>query len=332
MKICVIGDPHFANRKLFAGLTDGIGVNMRLQAVEHTLTTIADDLEDDIKHVIILGDLTHEHGRLTPPVAYSITRALDRLAGPDRTVYCLSGNHDIDAYGQSIVPLFNARDDDGNIIVEAIDAGRMVYFDEGAEDWEIHGISYMNHEDTLRYLKEVENTSGKRGKRVVLCMHHHFDGAVHGAHEFQPPGGLSPHSLPSCVELVLCGHYHQAQAIGNKVRYIGTPLQHDFGEAGNVPSYTILRIENDAPWTLESREIPSRVCPRHHILPYSPDLLVDPKEWGVGDLEHDYYRIDVPADADLSEVRAVAKKIKHCVIKVLPTDVEVRSRVEEYLA
>jgi len=111
MKFCVIGDPHFANRKVFARPTNVAGTNSRLLVTRHTFETIADDLEESVDNVLVLGDITHDHGILTPAVYYAADSALYDLATEGRMVSILSGNHDIDSHGMSIAPVFERFDD-----------------------------------------------------------------------------------------------------------------------------------------------------------------------------------------------------------------------------
>jgi DNA repair exonuclease SbcCD nuclease subunit len=325
MKFCVIGDPHFANRKVFARPTKVTGVNSRLLATRHTFETIGEDLEEDIEHVLVLGDITHDHGILTPAVYYMANSALWDLACNDRVVRVLSGNHDIDAYGMSIVPVFEYWDDNGEEKIEHVQAGQMISHMPDAEEWVVYGISFMSHARTIDALESMEKHF--MDKRVVLCMHHHFDGAEHGVHEFQPAGGLNPSDIPDCVEVVLSGHYHKRQKIGKRILYVGAPMQQDFGESTYTPGYTIVKLLNGKPPKIEFREIPATVAPRFHILPYNLPTADIP-----GLPESDYYRIDIPYDCNMSEAHTLAKKLKYAAVRVVPVTSVLRSRVEKHLA
>lgn len=325
MKFCVIGDPHFANRKVFARPTNVTGMNSRLLATKLTFEAIADDLEESIEYVAVLGDITHDHGILTPAVYYAADSALFDLATDGRMVGVLSGNHDIDAHGMSIAPVFERWDSNGEEKIEHIQAGRMIYPMPGADDWIVYGISFMSHNRTMEALERMEDNYGD--KQVVLCMHHHFDGAQHGVHEFQPAGGLNEADIPECVEVVLSGHYHKRQKIGKRILYVGAPLQHDFGESTYTPGYTIVKLVNDKPPKIEFREIPATVAPKFHILPYNLPTADIP-----GLLESDYYRIDIPYDCNMSEAHTLAKNLKYAAVRVIPVTSVLRSRVEKHLA
>jgi len=329
MKLCVIGDPHFANHKIFGRPTPIPGCNTRLKAIGDAFTYIGAELGDDINHAIILGDITHNHGVLTPSVWSAASSAFWDIISATHLrerilVTLISGNHDIDAHGQTILYAFQ-EEDDSDTVVSVAGNQQLIYYTPEADEWIVYGISYRDHESTMKALEHI-NTCFDKKRRVVLCMHHHFDGAQHGAHEFQPPGGLSPKDIPDCVELVLTGHYHKRQWIGDKILYVGAPVQHTFGEATYTPGYTIVELLDGKDPKIEFHEIPAEVAPRFHILPYNLAMKDLP-----GLPETDYYRIDIPHDQDMAEARRLAKALTNVMVRVIPSEVEIRSRVEKYL-
>jgi hypothetical protein len=310
MKICLIGDPHFANRKMFGGSTR-YGVNDRLATTSKVIRYIAAELPNDVSHAIVLGDITHDHGLLTPPVQNEILACLNDLTFNSRYIFLLSGNHDLDANGLSILRGFartNIRicENPGPIRIGSC--------------LRLHAIPFCSHDKTITELKRV----GKQGSPTILFMHHHFDGAVHGKHEFTPPGGLSPFDIPDNVLMVFTGHYHKHHRVGSNITYVGAPLQHDFGEADYDACYHILEIVGDK-WTVTTHEIPGAIAPRFHILPHNLDPAY------ITGSSSDYYRIDWPTDESPLQARELAKHLKNVIINPVPVIAAVRSRVEEHL-
>jgi len=322
MKIAVIGDPHWDNRKMFGRPTDIGGVNTRMYYVSQAMRWIADQLPEDVHHVAILGDITHQHGRLTPPVLREVSLTLDYFMERGFDVGLLSGNHDQDATGNSIIPAFGDEND-----------GRCVETFPGTQQWyygyrfPVYGISYGDREQTLTGLRKIaeECETGKKG--AVVFMHHHFDGAKHGNHEFQPPGGLTASDIPDCVKAIFCGHYHMRHRVDPRVMYVGAPMQHDFGEASYRPNYMILHYDEEEDFvSYTSYEVPPKVAPRFHILAHSCDRAAVP-----GNPDMDYYRIDLPSDVDPLEIKDLQGMFKNVIVKPLPLSTKVRSRVEQFM-
>jgi len=310
-KLVLIGDPHFANRKLFGRPTDKPGVNTRLQYTQQALEWIARDIPADIDHVCILGDITHDHGRLTPPVLLAIQDMLLEFAEHGHSVAMLGGNHDMDGYGLSIVSAFES---DSREVREVVTEPRQLYYSFPIP---IHAIPYGLMSDALDYMAELT-------ERCIVLMHHSFEGAKHGTHEFQPPGGIPPALIPDHIE-VFSGHYHMRQKMNKHVEYTGAPLQHDFGEVNYTPGYVILEIDSGS-IRQQFIEVPPEVAPRFHILPHNLELGKIP-----GLPKRDYYRIDLPTDVDPKEITALRKKLTNVIVKTIPIDSDMRSRVEEHV-
>jgi DNA repair exonuclease SbcCD nuclease subunit len=312
MRIAVIGDPHFANRKLFGYPTEEPGVNTRLANIVNVFRWIRNDLPEDVTNVVILGDITHEHGKLTPPVLHAVYDALGAFGDMD-AVYMLSGNHDLDHNGKSIATAFAHAD------------GMFVFTPPMMSPWfvghltQLGMISYMDREATLLAFQDM--LAYESAKKRIAFMHHHFEGAKHGAHEFEPPGGISPKDVPDEIDLVISGHYHLHHKINDKIIYCGVPLQHDFGEATYTPGYMLLDVDT---LEYEFRETPVYIAPRFYII--TPDVKKIP-----GDVGRDYYRVDFTTDTPVAELEKFKKKLTNVVFKALPITAEGRSRVSEVM-
>lgn len=325
-KICLIGDPHFANRKLFGSPTSITGRNSRLNNIVTVFEWIDQKLHEDypeVEDVFILGDITHDHGLLTPAVFEAVQYSISVISGGGRrSVQCLTGNHDQDVNGLSILKVFDNEDREAASIHDPDECYPQGYHGGAI----IYPVSYGS--DLPRLWRELEARKGQYIDPVILLMHHHFEGAVHGVHEFQPPGGLSARDIPECVSLVCSGHYHKRQWIGNRICYIGAPIQHDFGEADYIPSFTILTIDEGIIPVVQFVEIPEGVAPRFHILPHTIGAQSVP-----GDSALDYYRLDLPMDMDPANYAWLSDEIgiKNLIVKSIPTTAQLRSRVGEYL-
>lgn len=323
MKLALIGDPHFANRKLFGAPTHIPGTNSRLRAVFETMKSIGDELKGETDQVVILGDITHEHGRLTPPVLLAVDDALYNFNFNGMAVTLIDGNHDLDANGLSILDAF--VDNDEPTRIEACHHPTRVFYSYPVA---VYAIPYLSAEETKKAFKDIEhdcdNNPHDFDPGCVVLMHGHFDGAKHGNHEFQPPGGIHPDKIPDCVQLVISGHYHMYQEINDKIIYIGAPLQHDFGEAQYVPGYMVLDFAENGEVTVERVEV--EFAPVHHILAHN----LSPEDV-PGRRSYDYYRIDLPSDVDPTEITELYESVQNVIVKPIPIDADMRSRVEKHL-
>jgi DNA repair exonuclease SbcCD nuclease subunit len=291
--------------------------------VFETIKAIGDELKGETDQVVILGDITHEHGRLTPPVLLAVDDALYNFNYHGMAVTLIDGNHDLDANNCSILDAF--IDNEESTRIEAHHVPSRIFWSYPVA---VHVIPYCSAEETKLAFKEIEQAAKEYPDQYapgcVVLMHGHFDGAKHGNHEFQPPGGISPKDIPDCVQLVISGHYHMFQEIDDRILYIGAPLQHDFGEAQYVPGYMVLDFAENGEVTWERVDVD--FAPVHHILPHNLDLEDIP-----GRRSYDYYRIDLPSDVDPSEITDLYEAVQNVIVKPLPIDADMRSRVEKHL-
>jgi exonuclease SbcD len=101
----------------------------------------------------------------------------------------------------------------------------------------------QGYADRLR--KIVELCAGRFRPDAVnlLCLHTHLDGAVFTGSERRVHLGddwaAAPQALPPTAHYIALGHIHKPQDVTapSPARYAGSPLQLDFGEAGESKSF-----------------------------------------------------------------------------------------------
>jgi exonuclease SbcD len=88
--------------------------------------------------------------------------------------------------------------------------------------------------------------------------HTHLEGAVLAGSEREVHLGddwvATPQALPSTAHYVALGHIHRPQQIvaaASPAYYAGSPLQLDFGEAGEEKSFVVIRAEPGHPARIE---------------------------------------------------------------------------------
>jgi hypothetical protein len=258
---------------------------------------------------------------LTPPVEHAIREALEHISGGKRLVEILSGNHDMDANGLSIIPAFQ---DDLTITVDWHNQGELGHRTFGVPDAPLFwAVPYGADLDELT----VYAAEAFKDREMVWLMHHSFDGAKHGPHEFEPPGGLRDSDIPPNVRMVLSGHYHKRQKVGKRVQYVGAPLQHDFGEADYTPGFVMLTLKSGGKISQKFIRTPAEVAPQFHVLPHDIDLNNIP-----GLPADDFYRVDIPSDVDPTIIKPIKDALANVVVHTIPAVTSHRSRVEDYLS
>jgi hypothetical protein len=318
-KIGLIADPHFANHAQFGQPSLVAGINYRLHEIGEAFFWALNYLgSHDVTDIVVLGDVTHEHGKLTPSILTFIEAQLHRACAcvnrnKQFNITFLSGNHDLDKNGISILSAFSHW-------VQVLPQKYTSYYVDDTHSIEIGALPYMSYGKTLEYLDRCD--------AEVILMHHDFMGAACGSHEYTSKSPLSTKDLPLRTKLVISGHYHKHQVLeskaGVKVVYCGGLLQHDFGERTYTPGFMILDTET-LDW--EHIEIPNSISPRFHVLPHTQDLNTVP-----GNKDRDYYCIEIPANENMKSLDAFRKVLGNMKVKVISSSsVKVRSRVEEHM-
>jgi len=230
--------------------------------------------------VLVTGDL-FDTASPSPESERLVYRALLDLESTGATVVAIAGNHDNERRLQAVAPLFER----GRVIVGAVPArpdegGVLRLATGGGEGLDIGLVPFLSQRNAVRADLLMAGTEAEgvaayddRCRRVVatLCSamrpgvvrmiaaHLFVLGGTSGTSERVAHTALgyavSPHAFPADLHYVALGHLHRAQAVGQPtVRYAGSPLQLDFGEAGEAKSVTLVEASAAAPARLT--EIP----------------------------------------------------------------------------
>lgn len=305
MKLGLVADPHFTNFGMFSK-PHAPGYGSRLMECIYAAEEAAEVFENlNVTDVIFLGDITHLHGTLTPPILNAVNSALNRFRCD---TWGFSGNHDMDKNGQSILNAFQFTHTPilrrQLVDIRGVPIG-VLPFSESPDELA----------DDVRFMGKCRS----EGCPLVLA-HHHLEGAKFGRMEYVPKGGIPQSSALEDFTLV-SGHYHMHQWVTDTWVYLGSMLQHRFDEVGNTPH---VGIWDSSDGSLSFVELVK--SPRFHILtwPVGGDI--------PGRVDRDYYRVDVPADAkNSSEVKNFCTDIANIKVNPIPIEADMRSRVEEYL-
>jgi DNA repair protein SbcD/Mre11 len=120
------------------------------------------------------------------------------------------------------------------------------------------GSAVSRYAEQMRGIVEHLVTRFRRDAVNLLMAHTHLDNALLAGSERRVHIGdewaVTPQTLPSTAHYVALGHIHRPQPIEaapSPTCYAGSPLQLDFGEAGEEKSFVVIRAEPGRPAKLE---------------------------------------------------------------------------------
>ena len=223
--------------------------------------------------VLVTGDL-FDTASPSPESERLVYRALLDLEGTGATVVAIAGNHDNERRLQAVAPLFER----GRVAVGAVpsrpDEGGVVRLTTGGgEELDIALVPFLSQRNAVRADLLMAGTEADavaayddRCRNVIAALCGALrPGAVRmvAAHLFVLGGrsgtservahtalgyAVSPHAFPADLHYVALGHLHRPQAVGQPtVRYAGSPLQLDFGEAGEAKSVALVEVTARTP-------------------------------------------------------------------------------------
>lgn len=213
--------------------------------------------EQDVDVVLISGDI---YDRAVPPgeAVALFDDFLSELAGDQRKVCIISGNHDsperiafasrlIAASGVYLSPVYQGEihpvrleDSYGPVNIYMLPFIKPVHVRHFFPEEEIHSYT-----DAVRSAITHMNVDGR--ERNVLLAHQFVTGATRSDSEDISVGGLDnvDADVFDHFDYVALGHLHRAQNVGtNKIRYCGTPLKYSFSECKDEKTVTIVELGN----------------------------------------------------------------------------------------
>ena len=232
IKVLTIGDPHFK-----------VGNVPESDDMTDKLISYATALKP--KFIVVLGDILHRHEKIhVSPLMRAET--LIRLLSEIAPTFVLVGNHDRpnnSTYMTNEHP-FNAMKLWNNTYI----------VDDKVLDANIGGYRFLfvpyvfpgRFAETLIH-KDKGVTEPYKNTKAIFC-HQEFYGAKMGAIKSQA-GDEWPLTNP----LVISGHVHDYDKLQPNLIYVGTPMQHAFGDTNNkaVSIYTF----SSEPWKEERYDL-----------------------------------------------------------------------------
>ena len=223
-------------------------------------------VKNKCKYLFFLGDLFHERSKIDVMNYLKCFEVIMKHMiedAADLDFYLLVGNHDM--YHRTRWDVNSVKPISAIPRCHVVAQPTTMTFGESVVDW----MPYT--EDQIRDLDKLKKSKAEAGSAYHLLLGHM---AVHGAQTNLLYGLKSDviaefdnDMLPVDAKVfdpwrrTLLGHYHGAQHLGDKVEYIGSPLQLSYGEAFQKKHVLILNLA-----TLKGEYVENTFSPKHLIV------------------------------------------------------------------
>lgn len=282
-RIALSSDWHLANYQGAQVRTLADGTNSRLRDILDCADwMVAQSLERGCTQFVHGGDVVHNRRYIHISAWHRIVAAF-RGWGEHIPFHVLEGNHDMDQSGDGTSAVGALEP----IVARAVTDAVVTKVGDVSVGW----LPYTNDAEEVR--RQV-NRLLKAGARVLVA-HLGIGDPAHSRCvpvDYEVPGRISIADLqPDRWQQVFMGHYHTAQdfaPLAPNVRYIGSPLQLSFGEAGVPKGFWTWDSESD-----ELEWVENTVSPKFHVIRTRADV-----ELGVGDRDHLWVRPATRGEAE----------------------------------
>jgi exonuclease SbcD len=296
------------------------GLN-RLSELEAVLENLATFLERErIDLVLLTGDVFEGGGR-SAEAERLVFSFLKRIGQAGVHTVVIAGNHDnavrLEAWGTlaelvqvRAVGFPRHRDKGGVIEIIANGERALIAAVPFAQPGQLfsaldlagdEGLAAQRYADGMRAIFEHLSTAFDRNAINLVMAHTHITGAVLATHDRSERGvylgeewAITPQALPATAQYVALGHIHKPQRVDAAPAptfYAGSPMQLDFGEAGEEKSFLLIEAAPRKPVRVER-------------IPYEGARPLIDVRMTVDELQHDvdrlrtlgHLRITVPLD------------------------------------
>ncbi len=216
----------------------------------------------NIRDIVFGGDLFHDRQRIEVYTYHRTFETLEKHLDGYFRLWLLLGNHDL-WFNQSTaitsVKPFSALPG-----VRIID--KPSRFSIAEANWDFIPFTH----DPLESIKELQ---ALEGEAKIAVGHIALDGAVlHGSHhadvsiEHDGDMMIVDGQIFADYDRVFLGHYHIAQKMSDRIEYVGSPLQLNFGEAFQDKHIIIYDTATD-----EREYVVNTFSPKHYVI--TPDQV-----------------------------------------------------------
>ena len=250
----------------------------RLEELEAVLSNLAEFIEREKVDLLLVSGDVFDTGTPSPKAERVVFEFLKRVGTAGTHSVVIAGNHDsptrIEAWGLlaelvSVHAVGHPKPPrDGGIIDVTVRSGEraivaaipfapqrsLVSALELAKD---DTAPMQTYAEKLCRIAEILSQSFAGDAVNLLCAHTHLDGATWSGSERKVHLGddwaATPQALPATAHYIALGHIHKPQKISapSPAYYAGSPLQMDFGEAGEEKSFLLIDAKPGHPARIE---------------------------------------------------------------------------------
>lgn len=224
--IGVLADLHFGipSEDSDFNQKDNQGFPVRLMHIHAAAKNMARQLRSEgCKDMVLLGDILDKGQSIDKYTFEVITDFFASLSMlfKDGTIYTIPGNHDWSGSCNDLVHTLANR-------------FRNVFHIFGSETAaEIQGVRCLFVPWYPKVEERINAMTLEECKCSVMFGHLCVNGGKAGSGEYTVENGVRSELLDEAFKACMFGHFHRAQNIGKSSVYVGSPLQHNFGESGN---------------------------------------------------------------------------------------------------
>jgi DNA repair exonuclease SbcCD nuclease subunit len=213
--VLCIGDLHIKNSNLFE-------IEELLQQIQNIIVNYKPDI------TVFLGDILDTHDIIHLQPFLTITRFLDKIQQYCK-IYILIGNHDRPNNKIFLTDehCFNPFKKWENIVI--VDTTFQDVINK-------HIITFVPYVPVGRFIEALEQVDWK--KSIIIFAHQELYGC-----KLNSINSTKGDRWDIINPLVVSGHIHDYHELQDNIIYIGTPIQHNFGEEDNKGIY-IFKFED----------------------------------------------------------------------------------------
>lgn len=247
MKIILYSDAQINEFKTYSKLTPE-GINDRLIDHINVLEQISDyAVDNQIKKILFLGDGFDSRGTVSVIAAKLVLNWKHKVSELGIEQFDLVGNHDLvnKSGTHNSLDLFAKLKN-----VKVIATPQWVI----TNDYAVYYIPYMHRTSEIREALQNCEPPVSVDKKKSLCLMHYglFDTEINGRVIVEDKGIDSEgqvrlsdlDKILGYVQNVFLGHYHTHASYNGNVHYVGTPLQHNWGEASLPGRFIVVDFDN----------------------------------------------------------------------------------------
>lgn len=281
----------------------------RLPELASVLESLGDDLEREKVDVLLMSGDVFDSGAPVAEAERVVFSFFKRLGRAGIETVVIAGNHDSPARVEAWAGLaelvgvhavarpcphdrggaIQLRTRDGaRAVVAAVPFASPIRFFSALDLAEGETRPHQRYADGLKQIVANVTSAFREDTVNVLMLHTHVEGAAFSGSERRVHLGeewaATPQAIPATAHYVALGHIHKPQrllAAPSPAHYAGSPLQMDFGEAGEQKSFVLVDARPGQP-------------ARSERIPYRGGRSLQRVRGTLADLERDAKRLSDP--------------------------------------